>query len=837
MSIVRATVRLQLHAGFTLYDAARELDYYAALGISHLYLSPVWHAVPGSTHGYDVVDPSAINPALGGEDALRALAAQARALGMGLVLDIVPNHMAAHADNRWWWDVLRHGRQSAYAHWFDIDWRAPLSQGRLQVPVLDRPLDAALDEGALRIDSSASEPVLRHHDTRLPLAPGSVPDTPAPDLRAVVGAQAYRPLWWRLGDDRLNYRRFFTISSLVGLQVQHDDVFDTVHRLPLALLAEGLVDGLRVDHVDGLADPQAYLQRLRAAMDHAWGQRAERPLLWVEKILAPDEDLPSGWDCDGTTGYDFMDQVGAWLHQSSGEAPLARQWRQSTARTARFSSEERLARREVLERGLRSEFDALLRLVVKHERSAVQPGARLGRAVLSRGLTALLVRFPVYRTYATATTAHDADRQRWDNVLDGVAGEEPEDTALAARWIAARFWQDATAEADLQARATLRRRFQQLSAPLNAKAVEDRAFYRHGVLLSRNEVGSHPDHFALSSRALHTRTQMRASRHPQAMLATATHDHKRGEDSRARLAVLSERPQWWARQTRSLDRRAARLGLALPPPAVCQMLWQTLLGAWPTQGIEDPARFAARIVAWQCKALRESDLFSSWTDPDAVMEQRVQTFIETLLLHPATGSLRNVLEQAVAHVGAAGARNSLAQVALRLTQPGVPDLYQGTEGWDLSLVDPDNRAPVDHAQRRAWLEDRRSWAQLLSDWQDGAVKARLVQRLLALRQARPALFAGGDYQPLHADREVPMLAFLRRHAHDSLLVAVARHTVLQPARQGAALGDSHAAGALLVIPQGTYRNVLTGASLVSDGSPMRLRQLFNGSPVAIYSTC
>ena len=832
MTQVRATARLQLHAGFTLADAERQVDYYAALGISHLYLSPIWRAVPGSTHGYDVVDPTAVNPELGGEQALRALSAAARAHGMGLVLDIVPNHMAAHADNRWWWDVLLHGRTSAFAHWFDIRWNAPLAQGRVQLPVLDRPLQAALDAGVLRVDRTGDVATLLHHDARWPLATAAVQDADDADTRTLIEAQAYRPIWWRLGDDRINYRRFFTITSLAGLQVQHDDVFEVVHRLPLALLADGIADGLRVDHVDGLADPQAYLQRLRGAMDAATAGRAQVPLLWVEKILAPDEDLPPEWACDGTTGYDFMDQVSAWLHDPAGEAPLVQHWRARSGRPASFATEERLARQEVLEAGLRSEFDALLRHLLRMERGGVAVEARFGRAVLGRALAALLVRFPVYRSYATEHGASETDRAWWSEVLQGVEREERPDTVLAAHWIADRFWADA---AD-PARDTLRLRFQQLSAPLNAKAVEDRAFYRYGVLLSRNEVGSRPDHFALSTRALHTRALMRAHRHPQALLATATHDHKRGEDSRARLAVLSEQPHWWIRQTRSLERAATRIGLHVPPPAVCQLVWQSLLGAWPTHGLDEAEEFASRIVQWQVKALREGDLWSSWTDPDTAFEARLESFTRGLLTHPAAAPVRRLLAQSVLHVAAAGARNGLAQLALRVTLPGVPDLYQGTEGWDLSLVDPDNRQPVDYARRRRWLDDPRSWPQLLAQWQDGAVKARLLHRLLEARRAQPTVFSAGDYQPLHADRDVPMLAFLRNAGAERLLVAVAHHTGAQPARLGAALGDAHWRGAALCVPPGRYRNLLTGAAITSDGSPTRLRQLFNGSPVAIYST-
>lgn len=834
MTPVRATLRLQLHAGYTLHDAAGDLDYFAQLGVSHLYLSPVGCAVPGSTHGYDGTDPTAVNPELGGDAALRALSAQARTHGMGLVLDIVPNHMATHADNRWWWDVLAHGQSSAFAHWFDINWRAPLAEGRVVLPLLDRPLPAALADGVLTEDDSGAAPRLLHHDTPLPLTNA---DTAEPDLGARIAAQAYLLLWWRQGDARINYRRFFTISTLVALQVQHPDVFAAVHRLPLSLLAEGVIDGLRVDHVDGLADPQAYLQQLRSAMDAATPSHAVRPPLWVEKILAPGETLPAAWHCDGTTGYDFMDQVAALLHHGGGVQQLAGYWQHSTGQTASFADAEQRARREVLATGLRSECDALLRLLARLDRAAPEPTAGpWGRALLARALTALLVHFPVYRSYATTGRCDAQDTAHWATALAGVAETDAEDTVRAARWIAACFHDPEPAGRLRRAQPHLRRRFQQLSAPLNAKAVEDRAFYRHGVLLSRNEVGSRPDHAALAAPAFHAQVQARAAQWPNAMLATATHDHKRGEDSRARLAVLSERPAWWARQVQALDRGAAQVAAPVPA-AVRWMLWQSLLGAWPLATRFDAAAFAARIGQWQVKALREGDEHSSWTDPDAAMEDAVQALIDTVLLSPAGTPLRDRLQRAAAAVAVPGARNGLAQTVLRLTVPGIPDTYQGTDGWDLSLVDPDNRRPVDTAQRRHWLADTRPWAQLLAGWQDGAVKARLIRRLLQWRAAQPALFASGDYQPRYPDRDVPLLAFTRTLGAQRLLVAVARHTAHSPLRAGLAVPDAHWRGARLPMPAGRYINLLTGAVFHADGTPQRLRCLFQGSPVAIYATC
>lgn len=852
MMAVRATARLQLHAGFTLADAAHQVDYYARLGISHLYLSPVTRAVPGSTHGYDGVDPTVVSDALGGEAALCALSREARAHGMGLVLDIVPNHMAAHPDNRWWWDVLAQGRRSRYASWFDIDWRAPGAGGRVVLPVLDRPLEAALDDAVLRLAVRDGEVVLMHHDLALPLTM-PVPEGSAggdvlaarcatlnaqissadPDWRALLDAQAYVLAWWRHGDDRLNYRRFFTISSLVALQVQREDVYREVHRLPLSLLQAGIIDGLRVDHVDGLVDPRGYLTRLRHDMMQACAGRGATPLLWVEKILGPDESLPGDWPCDGTTGYDFMDQVSAWMHDARGQVPLARDWHLTCGRPSCFATVEQACRREVLQAGLRSERDATLAVARRLARMRHWDAAAMSAPALERGLTALLVHFPVYRSYVHGGGHAPDDRARWGQAVEAVERSAPADTALAARQLAGWFWDDAVTPAQQRVRDRLRRRIQALSAPLNAKAVEDRAFYRHGVLLSRNEVGSDPDRFALGTAQMHACAIARRERHPYAVLTTATHDHKRGEDARARLAVLSERPLWWVRQTRVLRRLAMCSGLPLPPPDVQQMLWQTLVGAWPVVPVDMP-RFTARIVQWQTKALREAALHSSWADPVEAVERDVEAFVQGVLLSPRGEPLRRRLRHCVNAVAATGARNGLAQTALRLTLPGVPDLYQGTEGWDLSLVDPDNRQDVDYPLRRAWLDDTRHWAQLLLQWQDGAVKARLVRRLLECRAQQPELFALGDYQPLQAAPHVPWLAFTRQHGQARLLVVVARHTHRSPAMLGAGLADSHWRGAALPVPAGLYRNILTGATIDAGRRPLRLRTLLGGCPVAIY---
>ncbi|RBJ90778.1 malto-oligosyltrehalose synthase, partial [Xanthomonas oryzae pv. oryzae] len=413
---LRATARLQLHAGFTLHDALAQLPYYAGLGISHLYLSPIGTAVPGSTHGYDNIDPTVVNPELGGEDALIALSQAAREHGMGLIADIVPNHMATHAQNAWWWDVLRNGRSAKHADWFDIDWRAPGRDGKVWLAVLDRPYATALAEGLITLviedDGSAA---LAHYDQRYPIRPQTleIPEKTAlaqwlrdyndgarrgdGRLHKLIERQPYRLNWWRVGNDMLNYRRFFDITSLVALRVELPAVFDAVHALPLRLVAEGHLDGLRIDHVDGLTDPTGYVRKLRSRLDAAGRTRGLRPGtlgLYLEKILAPGEHLPADWPCDGTTGYDFMDQVGAVLHDAAGFKPLARAWQKVSGRSGDFAQEERSARDEILRGPLQTEFNRAVGALSALARLD-PPTREFSPQMLARGLCVLLRWFPV----------------------------------------------------------------------------------------------------------------------------------------------------------------------------------------------------------------------------------------------------------------------------------------------------------------------------------------------------------------------------------------------------------------------------------------------------------
>lgn len=841
----RATARLQLHAGFD-FDAARaQVAYYAALGVSHLYLSPITCAVPGSTHGYDVLDPTRVNPELGGEPALLRLAEQARAHGIGLIVDIVPNHVAAHPGNPFWADVLAHGQRSRYAAWFDIDWNAPGRGGKLWLPVLDRPQAAAIADGRIQVVRDAAGAAwLSLGEALYPLSPhtqgSAVPGMPADALAELLSDQAYRLAWWRTGDARVNYRRFFTITALAALQMERADVFAAVHALPLRLTTEGIIEGVRVDHVDGLRDPAAYLHRLRNALDRAGAARQLPPGsvgLWVEKILGPDEQLPHDWPCDGSTGYDFMDQVSGLMHDRTGGAVLAQQWRQATADARNVEQVEWQARGEVLDTGLRAEFDALVALLVEVADEAGGVAADFGTPLLAAAVVRLLAHFPVYRSYLADAATAPADRATWQQAARAACSEADPAEVLAIehllRWVL-----DAPAPGTSPTLTALclrlRQQVQLLSAPLNAKAVEDCSFYRYAAQLSRNEVGTHPSVLGLTPARFHALAAARGQTHPRALLATATHDHKRGEDARMRLAVLSHWPGWWQTNTRRLDRLAAPLGMAALHPADRQMLWQTLVAAWPAQ-VEPPlGDFEARVLAWQRKALREAGVRSSWRNPDVAYEQVAATLLEELLSAPAGHPVRQALRAAVARLAPAGARLSLAQTALRLTVPGVPDLYQGTEGWDLSLVDPDNRRPVDYPARHQDLEDPRGWSQLLAAWHDGAVKARLLRELLQLRRAQPALFAHGQYQPLQTTAPDRVLALCRQHEQQRVVLVVAIDAAAGPAsRATAAVPARFWGGARVRVPPGRYRNVLTGLAVDSQADAISLRALSADSPVTV----
>ena len=803
MSAPRATMRLQFNAGFTFADARALLPYFAALGISHLYASPIMTARAGSKHGYDTIDPTLVNPELGGEEELRRLVDELRRHEMGLIVDIVPNHMAVGSDNAWWMDVLARGRDSRYAKYFDIDWAPdnPHLRDKVLLPILGRPYGEALAAGEMTLHGDT---FIQYFDHKFPLAaggldlagePSSLSSASAFDpassagrerLHGLLEKQHYRLAWWRSANDEINWRRFFDINELAALRVEDDEVFEAVHAPLFRLYAQGRLDGVRVDHVDGLARPGDYCRKLRARLRQL---ESERPIhcpagpayFIVEKILADGENLAQAWEVDGTTGYDFMDDVSALQHDSAGERPLTALWERVSGRFGDFGREEVLARRQILHRSFSTQLQSVVRSL--YEIAQTDLATRdLALSAIRRALTEILVHFPVYRIYAGVEHASPSDRMFLSRAV-----ARAETTCLPSdRWLIETLgmWLMGTrirSEVDAQQTIALAR-FQQLSASLCAKAVEDTAFYRYGQLLSRNDVGFDPRRFSLTPTEFHRRMQERATDFPHSMLATATHDHKRGEDVRARLAVLSELADEWTRAVERwialcLPHCEAADGTPMPSTGDLAILLQTIVGAWPpglqTTDHKRLAAYGTRIVAWQQKAVREAKLFSDWSAPNEPYEHAASELVAWLMAGPS--ELLTEIADFAWRISPAGAANGLAQVLLKLTAPGLPDIYQGTEYWDFSLVDPDNRTPVDFATRKHTLSTGLP-ADLASDWADGRIKQLMTARVLAVRKRLPRLFAEGQYVPLQAvgPFAAHFVAFARILGNSAAVTAVCR---------------------------------------------------------------
>ncbi len=862
--IPRATYRLQFNADFTFADAQAIVPYLADLGISHVYASPVLTARRGSTHGYDVVDPTAINPELGGEAGLRGLVAVLHAHGLGLVVDIVPNHMGVGgADNPWWLDVLRHGPSSTYAAYFDIDWRPPEPELRdkLLAPFLGKPYGQALADGEINL---AHDPAhgwaARYFHHVFPIRPEDAaqldrdptdqhrqhdPATPTgrETLHRLLERQHYRLAWWRTAGDLINWRRFFDVTELASLRAEQPEVFDATHAVVLRLYAEGLIDGLRVDHVDGLADPGAYCRRLRAELRSREYMRPtnRQGAAWlvVEKILAPGEDLDPSWQTDGTTGYDFMNQVNRVLHDRRGSAALATDWAQRTGRPAAFALEERQARAEIIERAFSAQLnalvDALWRLAAADPVDRAPVDRDRPRAALRRCLVQILTRFPRYRTYATAidpaAAGTDALRHAIEAARPACFPTDRDHLDRLAEWLGPI---DPAVPAPDPRRLAVRR-FEQLSAPVAAKSVEDTAFYRHGPLLSRNDVGFDPGDGGGSVAGWHAACAARTA-WPAAMLAGATHDHKRGEDVRARLAVLSEMPgEWISRLDRWLPAIASATDQS-PPVDLGDsiMLLQMIVGAWPAGLRADDAAglrtFRDRLAGWQSKALREAKLRTSWEAPDTGYEAAAAQLLEIILTAPAQANLRVEIKTFIDRLMPAAICNGLTQTVLRLCAPGVPDIYQGAELQDLSLVDPDNRRPVDYGRRERLLAQDDATAA-----DPDALKQRVIATLLRFRRQQPDLFQDGSYRPLKVVGGCGdhIIAFARMHDAAAVVVLCSRRM------SGALSNDLHLRCGVLSrthieLPAGhAWRSLLDARPLCMDGTVLRARDAFRDLPVAV----
>jgi len=786
---VRATYRLQFHRGFPFSAATGLAGYLRRLGVSHVYASPILAARAGSLHGYDVISYDEVNPELGGSEGFRAMARAFRQEGLGIILDIVPNHVAVGGDdNDMWLDLLKRGRDSAYATWFDVDFdeRDPILAGRIHLPFLGEPFGEALEQGKITVvpDPPRQGSALRYGEHLFPLrpesdaaiaaaGPGGYQDAEA--LRELIETQHYHLDYWRTASDRLNWRRFFEVTQLAGIRIEEPAAFEAAHRLALSFYEEGLVDGLRVDHVDGLADPAGYCATLRARLDALAPKRPEwaspgPAWLIVEKILAPEEALPTGWGVDGTTGYDFMNEVNALLHDGEAEPALAAFWSELSGRPASFADEESSARREVLEHG----FDGQLEYVVDMLMALATTAGRdadIPRGAMRRAATALVCNMHSYRTYLTGRDEPESAGPFFDAALE-TARAQPQADHLALDFIAAALT-GADAELPSAMRRTAIQRLNQLTSPLAARSVEDTAFYRYGRLLSRNDVGFDAARLSLPVDEFHALMEKRAATQPRSMLALATHDHKRGADVRTRLSVIGQDTTRW----RELVEGWFAQNEAIRPDGLDRgdeyQFYQMLVGTWPLDGSAASQDYADRLSAWWLKALREAKLRTGWLAPNEAYEQAVEQFLRAALDHGRSAPFLHSVSGFVDAIAPAAALDSLVQLVLQLTAPGVPDTYQGTEFWDFSMVDPDNRRPVDYPGRERGLTGPADEHALLGNWRDGRVKQALLARLLGARGERPDVFVGATYRPLEVTglRRDKVVAYAREADGVTLVVA------------------------------------------------------------------
>lgn len=876
---LRATYRVQLHAGFGFDNAAAITDYLAELGISHLYSSPYLQAVPGSTHGYDVVNHHKLNAELGGAEGHARLCAALGEAGLGQVLDVVPNHMAiAGRHNPWWWDVLENGQASPYAAYFDVEWDPPESklQNLVLLPVLGDHYGRVLEAGELKLEREEDARfVVRYHDHVFPISPrtldeflggaaercrsdelafiaegfGRLPPSTATDwnrarrrhrdkevlrqlllrlcqnepaaasaiddrvaeingnadqLDALLQRQNYRLAFWRTAERELGYRRFFDINTLMGLRAEDERVFADTHALILDSLAKGVLDGVRIDHPDGLRDPQLYFDRLRAAAPGAW--------IIAEKILEPGERLPESWPVAGTTGYDFIYRANNLFVDPAAERQLTEFYREFTGENADFHAlvyeKKHLILREVLGSDLNRLTALFVEVCERHRRHRDTM-----RHELHEALRETIACFPVYRTYvrAEAGVVREEDAKIIEQTIARAKTNRPDLDGQLFDFFRDLLLLKIRGEVESE----LVMRFQQLTGPVMAKGVEDTAFYNFNRLVSLNEVGGDPGCFGLGIDAFHRASVESQTSWPRAMLASSTHDTKRSEDVRARLNLLSEIPQRWVEAVRcwaAMNERHRRNGR--PDRNAEYLLYQTLVGAWPIE--------TERVIAYMEKASREAKAHTSWTQPDPAYDEALQGFVKGIM---ASDEFLRDLENFVAPLVGAGRINSLSQTLIKLTAPGIPDFYQGTELWDLSLVDPDNRRPVDYDLRRRRLRELRNMTveQIRKRMDDGLPKLWVIKKALELRCEKKFFAPEDRYRALSITgaKADHVVAFARG---ERAVTVVPRLTL----KMGGDWQDT-----AVEMPPGRWHNEFTGAT--NPGGKHALSALLESFPVALLA--
>ena len=851
-----ATYRLQLHAGFPLSAAREVLPYLKDLGISHVYLSPCLQAVPGSQHGYDVTDPSKVSDDLGGEAAWTAFVRAARSQGLSVLLDIVPNHMSASHHNAWWDDVLAHGPFSQFASFFDF--RNPrLQPFRVHVCSLARPYGAALAAGEISIELRQGRPRIKHYDNSWPVSPVSwahlLPGNEAEferlrhlldierpnnaqrseyarltaqmeallahanhsgelqaaveriagdatELDAVLQAQFYVLHGWKLAGELINYRRFFDVGTLVGVRMELPAVMAAANSRIQAMIRDGDIDGLRVDHPDGLRAPREYFKRLRRMLPEG--------RIYVEKILENDEKLPEDWPIDGTVGYDFLAKVNRlWMDDQRTDV-LTAAYADFTGHSVNIGKLVREKKRAIIESTFTNDQAQLAVAALKIARARGET-RDLSPRQLDEALARLIVALPIYRTYRTADVTHADDKRILAEAILSARMSSPDLDPAVFDFLSDLICKPSlnSAESDFVAK------WQQLTPAVMAKGVEDTTFYCFDRLVSCNEVGSQASLVGISADRFHEFCHYLSERQPNNMLATSTHDNKRSEDVRTRISILSEIPERWSEALNQWSVLTATAWRNRTPDRHAEyLLYQTLIGAWPI----DKDR------AWQymLKACREAKIKTSWHEPNNGYEENIRGFVDGVFQVP---EFIAALEKFIAPLILPGRINSLAQTLIKMVAPGLPDFYQGTELWDLSLVDPDNRRPVDFALRTQLLQRARGMqaSEILLEWESGLPKLWMTNRILELRRERSELFAPASrYQPLVAQggHLGKLLAFRRG---ENLIAVVPRFTMTL----GAEWGDTR-----LPLPGGQWRNCFTDEIVRREVVP---GPLFDGFPVAL----
>ncbi len=925
MNMPTATYRLQFNPAFGFEAAQAVIAYLAGLGISDLYASPIFKAVKGSTHGYDVVDPNQLNPELGGLSDLEGLAAELKAHHMGWIQDIVPNHMAMDSDNWLLMDILENGSSSRYFQFFDVDWDYPAANlnKRILAPFLGRFYGECLEDGEialqygpegfkvayynlafpLRIESylnlfnnlpklkrklpednfdfikllgilyvlkslsSSDEPEERHNqikfiqhtmweaynsnaaikafvDKNVRTFNGEKEKPESFNfLDDLLAQQVFRLSYWKVAAEEINYRRFFCVNGLISLRVEDEHVFNYTHGLIFDLLAKGVVTGARIDHVDGLYDPASYLQKVR--------EKAPANYIIVEKILNLQEDLPPAWPVQGTTGYDFTNYVNELFCQKENARAFSRIYASVTGLKNSYEEVVRDNKKLMIQEDMASDVHNLAQLLKKIS-SRDRHGSDITLNALRRALTEVLADFPVYRTYISQVVVSDSDRQYILAAVDRARANFPAllyEFAFIRRFLLLDF-PDYVSEAEKRDWLHFVMKFQQLTGPVMAKGVEDTTHYVYNRLLSLNEVGGRPGHFGCSLAEFHHFNAKKRDLWPDSLNTTSTHDTKRGEDARARINVLSEMPEEWQKKLRTWIKinqgKKKRLnGLAVPDRNDEYFLYQTLIGAWPFSEAEYP-EFVARIKSYIVKAVREAKVHTAWLKPDTEYENAYVAFAEKILARSEANAFLKEFIPFCRRVSHYGILNSLSQTLIKITSPGVPDFYQGSELWDLSLVDPDNRRPVDFEKRRAILAGIREQEEadlgrmvqdLLATREDGKIKLFLIYRALQAKKAHRELFRAGAYLPLESAGRFggQVIAYAWRYQRQWALVMAPRFLSHLVSEEDFPLGRQVWQDTEVIMPNGapaTWRNVITN-EVLSAGQALPVGDTLLSFPVAL----